>query len=297
MMSPSKLLTIDSTKEDDMLQIYPRTALLSSSNLGWDGIHLGYYHLPPFSIPEKISPQHLILIHPQLPLKMNVNQRFDRQWEKIQIQDGGIIFIPANVPHQANWDREHSYIALSLAPERLAQATPLTDAVQLSPCFKKSDPLILGIGLSLKNEIESEGMGGHLYIESLTTTLSLHLLRYYSTKSLQYIETEGLSKSQLCRIIEYIEENIDRNLTLAQLAAIANMSSSYFSYSFKLSTGYAPHQYIIQRRIERAKQLLIQKKLTIADIANSLGFSHQSHFNRHFKRLVGVTPKKFQQQK
>ena len=293
----TSMLIIDPTKEDDILQIFPRSYLLSSNNLDWDGIHLGYYHLPPHSIPENFSQQHLILIHTQIPLTMSVEQRFDGRLEKTHIQNGNVIIVPANVPHQANWDREHSYICLSLDPEKLARTAPLTDAVELIPCFKKVDPLILGIGLSLKNEIESKGMGGHLYVDSLTTTLSLHLLCHYSTKKLPRQETEGLPKSQLRRIIEYINENLDRNLTLAQLAAIANMSSSYFSYSFKLSTGYAPHQYIIQRRIERAKQLLIQKKLTIADIANSLGFSHQSHFNRHFKRLVGVTPKKFQQQK
>ena len=75
------------------------------------------------------------------------------------------------------------------------------------------------------------------------------------------------------------------------------MSPSYFSRLFKQSTGYAPHQYVIRCRVERAKKLLLQEKLTIADIAYSLGFAHQSHLNRHFKRLVGVTPKKFRQQK
>ena len=297
-MLDCKSLIIDSTKEDDMLQIYPCASLLSSNDLGWDGIHLAYYLLPPHSIPENFSKQHLILIHSQLHLKMNVEQRFDGRFEKTQIQDGDIIIIPAHTPHQASWDREHSYIGLSLAPEQLTNSAPLTDAVELLPCFKRADPLILGIGLSLKTEIESKGIGGHLYIDSLTTTLSLHLLRHYSIPKFSLQEnTEGLPKYQLRRIIEYFNENLERNLTLTELAAIANMSPSYFSDLFKLSTGYAPHQYLIRRRIERAKTLLVQQQLTIADIAYSLGFAHQSHFNRHFKRLVGITPKKFQQQK
>ena len=299
-MSHHKPLIIDPTKENDILQIYPCRSLVSSHNMNWSGIHLGYYHLPPHSIPEKISPQHLILIHPQLTQKMNVEQRFGKRVQKIQIQDGDVIIIPAHVPHQASWDREHSYISLSLDPKKLAHAafSADLDPVELIPCFQKADPLILGIGLALKTEIESNGMGGNLYADSLTNALSLHLLRHYSTRQFPLIENEsGLSKYKLRQVIEYINDQIDRNFTLAELAAIVNISPSYFSYLFKLSTGYAPYQYVIRCRVERAKKLLLQENITIAEVAYSLGFAHQSHLNRHFKRLVGVTPKVFRQQK
>ena len=298
-MSDPEPLIIDPTKEKDILQIYPCSSLLSSSNLNWSGIHLGYYHLPPHSIPEKISPQHLILIHSQLPLEMNVEQRFDKRLQRIQIQDGDIIIIPANIPHRANWDREHSYISLSLDPQKLTHAAFSADLepVELVPCFKKADPFILGIGLALKTEVESNGMGGNLYADSLTTALSLHLLRHYSTRVAIAENKYGLSKYKLRQVVEYINDQIDRNFTLAELAATVNISPSYFSYLFKLSTGYAPHQYVIRCRVERAKKLLLQENITIADISYSLGFAHQSHLNRHFKRLVGVTPKVFQQQK
>ena len=299
-MPASKSLIIDSTKEDDMLQIYPCTSLLSSKDLGWDGIHLGYYDLPPYSIPEKVSKQHLILIHLQLPINMSLEQRFGGRFEKNQIHDGEIIIIPANIPHQASWDREHSYIRLSLEPKELAHFLPLTESnsIELLPCFQKADPLILGIGLALKTEVESGGMGGQLYSNSLTNTLIAHLLRHYATQKTSILEnTDGLPKYKLRQVIEYINDQIDRNFTLTELAAIANMSPSHFASLFKQSTGYAPHQYVIRLRIERAKQLLLEGKFTLADLAYSLGFAHQSHFNHHFKRLVGVTPKVFQKQK
>lgn len=297
-MRSTKSLVIDSTKEEDMLQIYPCSSILSSTNLNWDGIHLKYYRLPPHEIPENFSQQHLILIHTQIPPRMKLEQRFDGRLEKTQMQNGDVVIVPANMSHQASWDREHSYIGLSLDTEKLANSTPLTDIVELVPCFQKTDPLILAIGMALKAEIESKAVGENLYIDSLTNTLSLHLLRHYSTKKISIKEyTDGLPKYKLRQIVEYINENIEHNFTLAELATLINMSPSYFSYLFKLSTGYSPHQYVIRLRVERAKQLLLQEQLAIADIAYSLGFAHQSHLNRHFKRLVGVTPKKFQQQK
>lgn len=104
---------------------------------------------------------------------------------------------------------------------------------------------------------------------------------------------QGLSRHQLKQVTDYIEHHLDQDLTLSELATIAQISPSYFSALFKQSIGLAPHQFVIQRRIERAKQLLRQGKASIADIAHDLGFTHQSHLSRHFKRLVGVTPKAF----
>ncbi|WP_277128053.1 helix-turn-helix domain-containing protein [Chlorogloeopsis fritschii] len=93
--------------------------------------------------------------------------------------------------------------------------------------------------------------------------------------------------------MQYGYEHLDQDLTLATLAAIARMSPSYFSRLFKQSTKLSPHQYVIQCRVDRAKQLLRQGELSIAEIAFSLGFTHQSHFSYHFKRLVGSSPRAF----
>ena len=298
MLTPKSLI-IDPTKEDDLLQVYPCNSLLSSKNMSWDGIGLEHYRLPPHSIPENSPQQNLILIHTQLDSEMQIQQKIDDRFEKTTIRQGDLIIVPANAPVRASWDVKHYCIDISLAPEKLLQATNVLnlDAIELIPCFQKSDPLVLGIGLALKAEIESGGMGGQLYSDSLINTLAVHLLRHYSRQKLSISENKfGLSKDRLRRVIEYINDRIERNHTLAELAAIADLSPSYFSQLFKLSTGYAPHQYVIRCRVERAKILLKQKR-TIADIAYSLGFSHQSHFNRHFKKIVGVTPKVFRQQK
>ena len=93
---------------------------------------------------------------------------------------------------------------------------------------------------------------------------------------------------------EYIEDQLDASPTLEQMAAVARLSPYHFARQFKTATGLPPHQYVIARRVERAKQLLQGGgDLSLAEVAAHAGFSDQSQFCQHFKRLVGVTPGQF----
>ena len=94
--------------------------------------------------------------------------------------------------------------------------------------------------------------------------------------------------------MEYIEEHLDAGPTLTELAAVARLSAYHFARQFKAATGLAPHQYLILRRVERAKQLLqAGTGLSLAEVATHAGFSDQSQLSHHFKRLVRVTPGEF----
>ncbi|MDZ8106449.1 MAG: response regulator transcription factor [Nostoc sp. DedQUE12a] len=103
----------------------------------------------------------------------------------------------------------------------------------------------------------------------------------------------GLPPTKLRTILCYIQDNLTQELTLERLANEVSMTSDYFARLFKLSTGKSVHQYVIHQRVERAKHLLRQSNLTIAEIALECGFANPSHLALHFKRIVGVTPKQF----
>jgi AraC family transcriptional regulator len=98
------------------------------------------------------------------------------------------------------------------------------------------------------------------------------------------------------RLIDFIEDNLERDLSLEALAAEVGVSPLYLPRSFKAAVGQSPHQYVVRRRIERAKQLLSSGDSPIVDIALSVGFSSQSHLSNWFLRLVGISPAEYRRQ-
>jgi AraC family transcriptional regulator len=154
--------------------------------------------------------------------------------------------LPANTRTCAYWKEEHQFMILAFEPELLAQYAQTNDInlVELLPIINPSDPLIHSIGLTLKTELELDGIGGRLYVDAMVTALMTHLLRDYSVRNHSLTSVvNGLSKRTLQRVVDYIHEHLDRDLTLAMLATIARMSPSYFSRLFKQSTKLPPHQY------------------------------------------------------
>jgi AraC family transcriptional regulator len=97
-------------------------------------------------------------------------------------------------------------------------------------------------------------------------------------------------RTEMRLALEYVHENLDKNLSLREIAAVSGVSANYFTYLFKQATGYSLHQYVIRQRIEKAKILLLGSGLSIGEIAIRVGFYDSSHFNRHFKRVTGLTP-------
>ncbi|MBD1997583.1 helix-turn-helix transcriptional regulator [Oculatella sp. FACHB-28] len=298
-MSQEQLLQVNFTEEDAATSLLPRLPLLSSHNLGWAGLWVQHHYQPAWEMPEYAPSQHMLSIH-HLDHAAESERVLDGKKQREQLNKGDIALIPANVLHKKLWRRDCDFTLLMLDPDHVAHIAHETvdaDRVEILPHFAKSDPLIYQIGVALTSELASEQPSTRLYIDSLTTALAAHLIRHYSTTQPK-IPTiaDGLSNYALEKAIDYIHAYLDQEITLPKLAEVVGMSQYYFCRLFKQSTGISPHQYLLQQRVERAKQLLQQRKFSIADIALQCGFSNQSHLNRHFKRIVGVTPFTFLKQ-
>lgn len=297
---PSLVVDFVKEKEEGYKRIFSRSPLLSSVSTQWDGILVAYDYLEPGQIPEISVKQHGIGIFVEMPKPVQAERLIDGQFRREQVLQGDVVIVPANTWHRTTWNRAGGAIVVGLEPKEFTRTIDETierDRIEVIPHFATPDPLVHQIGLALKRALENSGNASRLYAETMTNALMVHLLQYYSAQQVKLPTYEGgLSKHKLQRIVDYIHAHLDRDLSLKELAAVVQMSAHYFCQLFKQSTGITPHQYVIRCRIERAKELLIQGKLTISDVAKIVGFVDQSHFHRHFKRLVGITPKAFLQQ-
>ena len=163
---------------------------------------------------------------------------------------------------------------------------------ELVPHLPRHDPLLHHMALVLQAAVEAEDVVGCLYAEALANALAVHLLRRYAIgRHLDPPCHGGLTPCKLHRTIAYILAHLEHKLSLAELAAVAQMSPAHFARLFKGATGQTPHQYVITCRMERAKQLLTETTLPLHDIGARVGYADQSHFTALFRQYVATTPK------
>jgi AraC family transcriptional regulator len=156
------------------------------------------------------------------------------------------------------------------------------------------DPVMHQLALELLNEAQHATPYGKLFGETAGQLMAIQLLRKHCTISYKVREYKGgLPQKTLNKVLDYIIANLNRNISLESLSILAGLSSYHFARQFKQSTGLAPHQYIVQCRVEKAKELLKHTNLSITQIALEIGYGSQSHFTSLFKRLTGVTPKEY----
>lgn len=312
-MSEEQAIVFDHFHADTFEELVPNSPIpmLNSDRAGWQNIHLAQFSLPdrPWQTPAFYAQQHMIAIPSPLsyPVTLGFKYNSDRQigksfWYPRQPVHDCINICPEGL-YSVDWDRGTKTNYFLLEPNFVAGVAHETvdgDRVELAFEAQVSDLLIYQIGLSLKTELETSMKTGNpsdiFYADSLATTLAVHLLKHYSTRSQILREYgDGLSKEKLDQAIDYIQAYLSKNLSLEEMAAELGMSQYYFCHLFKQSMGISPHQYLIQQRVERAKFLLGRSKKSIANIAVECGFANQSHFARYFRRHTGVNPSQFRQ--
>jgi len=168
--------------------------------------------------------------------------------------------------------------------------------IELIPTLPAADPLFQHLVLVLHAVSAAEDASGWLYVETLTNALAEHFFRRYVGKQqIEHDTSPGLSPYKLRQVTEYITAHLEEPLSLTQLAQTVQMSFTYFARQFKQAIGETPHQYVIRRRLERARQLLTETDLPLIDVGSQAGFSDQSHFIAVFHRQVGFTPKAYRE--
>ena len=171
-------------------------------------------------------------------------------------------------------------------------------AAEIVPHFALIDPLLEQLAIAIANALR-EGTEDGIYIDSIAQMMAAHLARMHSSRSRPTrvpAAPAGISGSKMRRLVEYIEEHLDGDLRIEGMAAEVDLSPLYLPKAFKAAFGQSPHQYVLSRRIERAKELLSGTSLPVVEVALACGFSSQSHLANWFLRIVGISPAAFRRQ-
>ena len=275
--------------------------VLASDYAPWqDSLLVEQHRRPPFEVPEHAPHAHLINIRigPPSPLEWWIaGERPRRQL----VTPGDVHLTSAGVPMRNRVQDPLETLALALAPHFVQHAAHeylRADRLELVNQRAIRDAQILHLSLALQAELAADCPGGRLYGEALASALAIHLLQHYTVWPPQMPTYHGgLPKARLRRVLEYMQAHLDHELSLAALAAVAQMSPYYFSRLFKQSTGLSPYQYVLQQRVEWAKRLLAEARLPIAAVAQRVGFASQAHLTLVFRQRVGATPRQYRHQR
>ncbi|MUL39410.1 helix-turn-helix domain-containing protein [Gloeocapsopsis dulcis] len=275
-----------------------RLPILSSRNQGWENILVEQFQHPAGEGKTYYSEEHSICFS-LAPRPVHLLQTQGDKTRTGLYAKGDFCLTPAKMPFFARWDSEDRFLQIRITSQFIQSVAGETidtnpDHLELLPEFRTRDPQIEAISMLLLVELKQENLGGKLYIDSLANVLAVHLLRQYAaTKPHLRVYAGGLPQRQLLQVLDYINDHLNQDIKLADLAALLDMSQFHFSHLFKQSLGTSPYQYLLQQRIERAKQLLKHSDRAIIDIAFLCGFNSHSHLSKQFRQLTGMTPKDY----
>lgn len=245
-------------------------------------IAAGLTHVP-------ASPYHRLGIH--VGPSVNAFCRCDGKRHRRVQSHGDIDIVPAGLDGDWEDDADCTILRLWVNPALVRQtARDLEidpDRIVVEPQFQRRDPRIEHIAWALASGLHPDLPSDRLYVESLARALAVQLVQGAS----QRIPTgQMLSSGQKRRLQDFIEANLDQDVSLDDLAQVAAISVSHLKALFRRSFGVPAHQYVIHRRVERARLLLDQNEMPLSQIALEAGFAHQSHMARSMKRVLGITP-------
>ena len=291
MLSGSRILVTNA--DGEVAPFTPYAPIRSSAGLGWQGIHLEEHATPPMALMASAPQEDLVWL--QLSPLVDRELRHNGDWQALRTAAGTVGIRPAascttagGTTRCARWSWRLGAALLDNAAESLGlRRTSLALATG-------ADSAARHLILALRDEVESGGAGGLLFAESIGMALAVHLLRRYAAEAPVRNDRVGrLSTPQLRAALDFIAAHLGDSPALAEVAAATALSPYHFARRFKASLGLSPHQFMLRARIERAKTMLADPHHSLVEIGLATGFANQSHFTTAFRRLVGMTPKRY----
>lgn len=270
----------------------------SRTALGKDLVFNEYVSSGIVEVPEMENPAIVLILRTGSPSLFE--WRADGRDHSAELPAGSVSLLPAGMRQAARVTRPLPGVASVLEIKQSFFARSIGQIakggrVELLRRLNLNDAQVCRLMETLRTDVSS-GLpgGGPLFGEAIAIALSAHIAQRYSN-----LETKlepyrgGLSRLRLNRVLEHINANLSENLQLNTLAEVAGVNLYHFAKAFKQSTGESPHQYVLRRRVEQAKEFLRNSQGSVIEASARTGFVDQSHFSKVFRRIVGVAPSEY----
>jgi AraC family transcriptional regulator len=272
--------------------LFPYPPLVDSAHSPWLGLVVEKHHVGPIAIPT--HEHDTFCLHLQTSGPVTMDWQSAGRSGRITTGSGNLILLAPGTRDSLVWHGVSERIVASVDPSLLARAAEelgVKNPYDFQNRWSFQDEQLRLLLSEMEREVSSGWAMGSLYGDLLGMSLSVALIRKYGEASSQPPPLKGgLSRSNLRQVKAYVEENLDQNIRLQELARLTGLSVYHFARSFRESAGATPHQYLVQRRIERAKELLQRSEWTIQQIASATGFTDASQFAKTFRQWTGASP-------
>lgn len=282
----------------DELPIWlPGELTIDSAKLGWKDVRIRGYKYDPSDVVLPPMHDYLIVFYRQGATPMN--RRCSGPWRYEDVGPGIASLLTQATDSHWHWtvpiEVRHLYVSQSKLAEVASDVHQVhIDHVELRDVLKTDDPVFLNMMNTLSAEIQEGGVGGSLYVEALTNQVCVHMLRNYAGAFRRPPQSiAGLSFIQARRVKEFIADNLENDISLADIARVANISVYYLIRQFHKTFECAPYEYVTRQRLDRAKKMIASGGVPLKTVAAACGFSDQSHMTRLFRRAFDLTPSEF----
>lgn len=258
----------------------------------WSGILLERHLVQPSEVPAH---EHMDLcLHLQTGGEAGFEWWSEQRNEIVRSRPGSMILIAPGTSDRLHWQGASERLIVSIRPEWLGDycdKSGAKESVEFQTRWDFRDASVGYLIAEMGREAEQAWPLGQLYADLLAMGVGSLLLRRYAADGFTAPGAKGgLSLNQLKRVMEFMHEHLAEDLRLEQIANELNLSSFHFAHEFRNSTGSTPHQYLLDQRMERAKELLQSTTFSVQSIAGLAGFRTPTNFVRAFRERVGATP-------
>lgn len=266
---------------------------------GWEGLSLRGYSYGPSDVVVPPPQDYVVVAYRRGTTAMRRRVDEDR-WCTDTVGPGDVSLLTRAAESHWVWSRPIDAFHVYLNRDELActcremYECDVVD-VELRDELKAVDPAIHQTAMAIAAEAARGGAGSKLLIDSLSSQLSVHILRAHADVVFrESTESDGLTFAQERTVRDYIHAHLSETISLQNLADAARLSRYHFARRFRQSTGTSPHEFVLRQRVEHAKTMLSRTSTPLLDVAvRCCGFADQSHLTRVFKKHVGTTPGRY----